>query len=298
MPTAKVRTRTRRVSSKGAVTHTHQKTYESLSDFASHASEMLAKHGGPLSSWTTQASAFNNNTSFTDAEDLALNGWDKHLDDVLRIAEEAIELCETRHQIIKPEMRYDVTGDSVDIGRYLAGEPECMMDYPLVPVSAVGKVITLCASVCYSAAVTADQMLARGQVITALALALTQVGHQVELWADMSSRCAAGDSLHRRVLISRTRVLVKGAHDLLEPSKIAFAYAHPAMLRQLLLAVEDDVSTDPEFRGFGSWAPPCSPEQDLPDGTIYLPELKASESQPEAAEMLRQYLSQLGLLAD
>src|SRR5260221_137698 len=135
---------------------------------------------------------------------------------------------------------YDVSGDSVDIGRYLAGEPECMMDWPLQPTSAAGRVITLCASICYSGSIDAEVIIRRGQVITALALALSRLGHNVEMWADISAMQVG------RGAQSRFRILVKGADDTLDPARIMYAYAHPTMLRRLGFAVQ--CSQPGEFR--------------------------------------------------
>jgi hypothetical protein len=82
------------------------------------------------------------------------------------------------------------------------------------------------------------------------------------------------------------RVLVKGADDELDPAKVMFAFAHPAMLRRLGFGAKD------QFHG--KYSPSiCSPEapaKDLPEGTIYLPEICSPSDVPEADEFLREYL--------
>jgi len=40
------------------------------------------------------------------------------------------------------------------------------------------------------------------------------------------------------------------------------------------------------------------PARDLPDGTIYLPSLRSDHDVPEADQFLKQYLGELGLLAE
>jgi hypothetical protein len=230
--------------------------------------------------------------TFGDSLTLARSGWAEELSEALSIAQDAVELCERNHEVLKvTEPVYDVSGDSVDIGRYLSGEPECMVDFPLQPTSDVGRVITLCASVGYSAAIDADVIRRRGQVIVAFALALSQLGHNVECWADTSG--SRGDRKFH------VRTLVKAADDTLDPARIMFAYANPGMLRNLSFAIYDQFPG--EFRqAFGpntGRGMPIAPKQDHPEGTVYLPELLSGTNVPDAHEQLRELLGQVGLLA-
>lgn len=182
---------------------------------------------------------------------------------------------------------FDVSGDYMDIGRYLSGEPENMVSWPLQPTSAVGRVITLCVPVSWSGAVSDATVSRRGQVITALALALSRLGHNVELWAD---RCNTSHDGARRTKI---RVLVKGTDDVLDPAKIMFAFAHPGVLHSLAWALD---RTWPREYGAAVQCLPTNPDRDLPEGTLYLPALRSDRDVP-AAEALKGYLGQLGLLA-
>jgi hypothetical protein len=238
--------------------------------------------------------------SFDQCVSLARTGWERELDAALDVAESAVELAERTHEVMRAtETVYDVCGDSVDMGRYMSGEPECMMDWPLQPTSAVGQVITLCASVAYSGAVEPETIRRRGQVIVALALALSRLGHAVELWIDSS--VAASHNRESNGKHSRVRVLVKGANDTLDPSRIMFAFAHPGVLRNLMFAVWDGFP--PEYRedfGEESWARgyPVKPLRDLPEGTIYLPEIYSDRDVPDAHTALKGYLRDLGLLAE
>jgi hypothetical protein len=229
--------------------------------------------------------------SFTDALALARSGWTEQLNAALDIAETAVEMCEREHEVMKfTEPVYDVCGDSVDIGRYLSGEPECMMDWPLQPTSAAGRVIVLCASMAYSAAVDAEVVQQRGQVIVALALALSRLGHNIELWSDQHCGNSVPDI--------ETRVLVKGADDTLDPARIMFAYAHPAMLRRLGFAVGEGHPGRWSRHNKFMYGMPLPPRQNLPEGTIYLPELHSGNNVPDAHEQLKALLREVGLLAE
>jgi len=222
--------------------------------------------------------------SFEEALELARNGWTDELDGALELAESAVTFAEQEHMTDSfNQPVWDVTGAQVDVGAYLAGTPECMIDYPLSTTSKAGRVITLCASVTYSGSLSAETVIKRGRVITALALALSRLGHNTELWADLTGKNDKGEL--------QVRVLVKSADDELDPAKVMYAFAHPSMLRQLHFSAL-------EKRGYPSNQRVIPLVRDLPEGTIYLPELRTASDVPNADEFLRKYLGELGLLAE
>jgi hypothetical protein len=257
-------------------------TYHSLEDFAKGAQERYPdgpRHDGD--DWAGGA-------TMGQVLRMVREGWADKLTETLDIAESAVSMAEKEHMIHTiQDTVWDVAGDEVDIDRYLSGEPECMRSWPVQRVSKMGKVITLCASVCYSSAIQPETAIRRGQVIAALALAIQKLGHAVELWIDISS----GSSLTGRI-----RVCLKGANDILDDSKVIFAYAHPSVLRMLAFMVWDGSESRTE-QGTG-YGPPKAPLRDLPEGTIYLPELRSNRDLPDADEFMRQYLGEIGLLAE
>lgn len=210
---------------------------------------------------------------------LAEHGWQEVEAEAMRIADSAVDSVYREHDVPMFESFLDVSGMSVDIGRYLEGEPECMTDFTLAPVPAAGNVITLCASICYSASVTPAEITRRGYGIAALAFALHRIGFALELWADIS--------IDRGNQGNRTRILVKGPNDELDVSRIMFAYAHPGM-----------------FRGLGFGAPnfhhgmPIDPEEDLPEGTIYLPAVWTADGIVPPYSMVVDTLRDLGIIDD
>lgn len=270
-------------------------TYDSLDELAAAAKRRIggdtdrtsARDYGSGRDWTL-------GVEFDAALEMARTGWTEQLDDALSIAESAVALCEREHDVMTPVMTYDVTGDYVDIGRYVTGEPECMVDYPLEPISKVGKVITVCVGGFYSAAMDAESLVLRGQVITALCIALARLGHNVEIWSDIAGQ-GHGEA-HYSI-----RTLVKGVNDEIDPAKILLAFAHPLMFRRLGFAVMDG------FKGGfakrvgalgGYYSSKDKVRRDLPEGTIYLEGVSTSVNIPDAHEALKGYLRDLGLLAE
>lgn len=225
--------------------------------------------------------------SWPEAWDLARDGWEHELDRVLELSERAVDTVERTTERENFHSVWDVTGAEVDVAKYLTGEPECMIDYPSEPVPKMGRVITLCASVAASCDVSTEQYVFRGVIVTALALQLSRMGLGIELWADMSSG------------IYTAKTLVKGANDVVDPAKIMFAYGSPAMLRALHLpAMHAAPKTMHDKMGIGfGYGHPKPAERNLPEGTIYLPELSSERHDiNDAAGVMEGYLREIGLL--
>jgi hypothetical protein len=271
--------------------------YDSVEEFAAYAEPLVRER--PEYSQLGMRTDLGHRSSFYGSDcptpgtafRMARDGWDKHLQSTIDIARDAVETVEAETTLQTFTPVWDVTGAMVDVGEYLAGVPECMIEIPPSPTTRHGRVVTLCASISYSSAIKEKTLTARGKVITALALELSRLGISTELYADFSSKDYGGITQH-------IRVLVKGPNDVLDPAKILFAYAHPGMLR--VLALTSMHGLPQRFQsglGVGSgYGSPCPPEHDLPEGTIYLPELYSNADIPSAAEELTRYLTELGLV--
>ena len=238
--------------------------------------------------------------SFGEALRLFREGWAEEMPEALDIAESAVTMAEQEQMVETFQPVWDVTGAEVDVARYLQGEPECMIDFPLTETSKVGRVITLAVGTAISSAVSSSSYLKRGRCIVALALALSRLGHAVEVWAyDSSTSNAAGE--HE----AHSRVMVKSAHDEIDPARLMFALAHPAMHRALMWAMRDKFP-EPWRKGLSEKCRRGMPnntvsdmERDMyPEGTIFLPGIRTHEDVPDADVFLRRYLGELGLLAE
>lgn len=271
-------------------------TYWSLGEFADYSAKHARDTRGARGVARDFAdSDFTGVPDFETAVNMGHHGWQDELPAALAIAESAVELADKEHMTDTFNPVWDVSGAEVDVARYLSGEPECMIDFPLTKTSRQGRVITLVASRSASAAIESDTLIRRGRLIVALALALSRLGHAVEIWADF---CETGSDK-----TSYGRVLVKGVNDEVDPAQIMFALAHPAMLRCLRFGVADGLPGD--FRqavgypGYGKPSPrPADARGLYPEGAIFLPELRSGSDVPNADQFLRKYLGELGLLAE
>lgn len=237
--------------------------------------------------------------SWENTLELARKGWSDQLPDALDLAESAVETADKEHVMDSfNEPVWDVTGAQVDVGAYLAGTPECMIDYPLTETSKVGRVVTLVVGVGVNGTVPGSEIIARGQKIVALALALTRLGHAVEIWADDTQKgFGKGNKLFQRIL-------VKGANDETDPAVLLFALAHPAFQRGIKWATWDglpagfDGYSIHECRGITRMERDDRETTLYPEGSIFIPSTQSTVMRLSPVDFLRKYLGELGLLAE
>lgn len=293
-------------SSAGHSPHTHttgkaqtmseyKVTYSSVAE-AANVAEIYVKNGehshATDGDFQAKSRKWLGVSSWSEVADMAVNGWHAETDVALDIAESAIDAVSQEHDMIAFRPVWDVAGCEVDVARYLAGEPENMIDYEITSTPRSGRVIILCASVTYSGSISADTIKRRGQAITALAMALTRLGFACELWVDMSTKI--------KNYAARTRVLVKGANDEIDPARIMFAYSHPSMLRAIGFGVWHNIpATHKKKLNIGStYGRVANPAHDLPEGTLYLPGVESDRDVPDADVALLGYMRELGIITD
>lgn len=120
---------------------------------------------------------------------------------------------------------FDVAGDEVDMGRYLAGEPENMMTSAITKVMRTGRVVSLYVPLSISAMVNANEYEARGRTVLALLEAFRRKQHPVEIWGVIANHVS-----HNRCAVL---IKIQDATQPIDDSQIMFALAHPAMPRGL-----------------------------------------------------------------
>jgi hypothetical protein len=126
---------------------------------------------------------------------------------------------------------WEVSGDFVDVGKFLVGEPECFVTTVADGECATGRVVRLVANVAASAAVTQESLFCRGAVVVAAIDILESLGHRVELTV------ARGTTTKGKTL--ELFVPVKSASQPLDIDRLAFCLCHPAFLRRLTWSVSE-----------------------------------------------------------
>lgn len=168
--------------------------------------------------------------SLDDAVQQCLSGWHDirpQVDEMFSRMEEHINMA--LGEVF--ETRFDVCGDSVDIDRFLVGEPEHMMDYVMVPAGRMGRVVRVLVNGSASCQVDPERILQRGTVVTALIDLMSKLGVGVEVWLESASRDSKTGSVGTQL------TMLHSSEQRLDIDNLMFALAHPSMLRRIGFSV-------------------------------------------------------------
>lgn len=266
-------------------------TFDSLADLIQHnlkddhRSEAMRDEGHPK--W------YGGIKNLKRAAELAQQG-------IPRLGVEAIELAAENLTLKQGDLVHsafdeihDTAGATVDIGRYLEGVPECMIQY--MPCEDVGRspIVTLVMNVSYHGGIDAEAITENGKSMVALIEAVESRGKQCEVWTDMYVQSFGGSHL------ARTAVRLKRAGEPFDVSEFMYALSHPSFLRVHILNAmhahpkdwRDAIGISPGF-GYGKPVTNARDMEDFPPYSIYIPCI-SDESQ--VGEFVPLVLKQLGL---
>lgn len=250
----------------------YSKDSQSLSEAIERLGDAKQPQRNDLASISNDSSArWDLNTNFSQARTMAETGWQEMGGELWKqIASLAVK--------IDPGVResFDVTGEAVDVGRYLGGEPECMFTQTITPMSAVSVMVNISAR--YDA--NAEHIFNRGIAVAAVIHALQAAGRGVALSACESVSGAGGSH--------ETFITLQEFGEYINPARLAFWAAHPAALRRCIFRYNeqqsDAVRDQFGFYSSGGYGRPQDIDvTKLPSGTVYIP-------YPET-DMLERYYS-------
>jgi hypothetical protein len=212
------------------------------------------------------------NTGFENARELAARGWEDKAGELWR---------QVRSLALQVEVgvreSYDVAGGSVDIGRYMSGEPECMIAPVVSNLSTVAVLVNISAR----ANASAECLYNRGIAIAAVIHALQSSGRGVSLRVVEVVKANYSDDRHI------TDITLQEFGDYINPGRLAFWTAHPAALRRCVFRYNEQQSSElrGEFgfvSGGGYGEPTDLKSTDCPQGSVYIPF-------PETSDLHRHY---------
>ena len=165
---------------------------------------------------------------------LARRGWPEG-------AKKIKELAERLYSRIAPQLvekqtsQYDVTGHTVDVGRFVTGEPECMLEF--APIEVEGqRHVNILIDTRLAHTVPSRAVENRGAAILAIVEALRQSGCLVTL----DAIGCHGDG-GRRV---RYDVHVVTAGTIIDTDMLAFMVVHSAYNRRIVFAMMEHLPAD------------------------------------------------------
>lgn len=206
-------------------------------------------------------------SSFERAVERSVIGWPKGRDRVLALRAEIEEFVKDTINAASREVHYDVTGNWVDVGRYMTGEPECcgyerQADWANIQ-ERVAKIVV---NVSAMADVEKDAIFSAGAAAVAAIDICEALGKRCEVWIGSGSK-RRDDDKQLQVL-----VLAKAANQPVDIDRLSFLFCHAGVLRRLLFSVEEDLGFAPNNSK--------TTKLDVPDAVV-TPEVRGSDSTVE-----------------
>lgn len=255
-------------------------TYNSVGEFLAAASKNPAPH---KASHQIRNSDFAGTDTFDEAASLAIKGWPDGAKRLASLRGSLDRIVEKSVAVKSKALHWDVTGDFLDVGRLLTGEPESFGEYRDESQShCQTRVIKLVANVSAMATVSTSQIFSAGAAIFAAVDILESLGHRVELWLGSGSVC------NRTSNKLQVLVLVKEACQPFDQDRFAFFLCNNASLRRLFFSVEEDYGWNPNSTRTG-------PLQ-LEPGDIITPEVgRHDDTQQKRVERVLQVCKSVGV---
>jgi len=231
---------------------------------------------------------WNGNVDFAGAVALTQTGWVDGVNRMRAIADRIYDRI-APHVSTFMNTELAVTGAGVDIGAYVSGEPECMLEFVASEVRRV-RHVDIVVNVIAMGCVPADAIVNRGAAILACIEALEHAGCTVAVTAI----AAAVDHDTRYDF----RIALKAPGVPMDTDRLAFVLSHPAMLRRILFGCIENM---PKFfaqtftaNGYGSAA-----EIEPDSGAAYFRQAQSNDSDESGAtERALEVLHTNGLLND
>jgi hypothetical protein len=157
------------------------------------------------------------------------------------------------------EFDYDVAGDEPDIDRYLAGEPENMIDYHIDPANS-GRNLKLIVNASQSAYVGAETITRRGVAIALAMDMMTAAGYGVGL--EMAERSEGYGRRDGKDITVEYRIPVVESGGFVDLDSMTFCLVHPSFLRRLIFSLNehepDDIRDAMGYHESGGYGRPRS----------------------------------------
>jgi hypothetical protein len=208
---------------KGLLTH----TYGSLREFADYQLEHPGYKGLEQRSESSNRK-FAGVNSMAEAAERAYKGLPESGVKVLRASRKLAHSAVQQVNRTTLVSTYDVAGSYVDMGRFIEGTPECMVDYLFDTTPVINPVVKIASNVNASGGVPKSELEKRGKLVVALIKAIETSGRSTELWIDSTNESYDGKHVYR------IAVQIKRPAQPLDMGAVMYAFTDPSMLRALM----------------------------------------------------------------
>lgn len=170
--------------------------------------------------------------SLSEAIDLCRSGWDEGIVKVNNLVDKIKYKLNHLLKDFSPIRSY--TGSMVDIDAFIHGEPENMLEWEIGVRDK--PTITIHYNISTSASVSMNTMVAKGAATLAMIDILEALGTRVYLKIGETCR---GSYVGSTQFFTATFITAKEANEPLNINLLAFALAHPSMLRRLHFKLQE-----------------------------------------------------------
>ncbi len=198
--------------------------------------------------------------NYTHALELLEKGWPEGL---ARIQQLKGNIKVPRAETETVEFQYVEAGDEADVGRFLTGEPENMIEYKRQFVPGSGRVVRLLLNAFASSGIENEAIFLRGAAAFALADAIERTGLRAEIALVLCAKSNRHDNVFSDVIVP-----VKAADQQLEPDRLAFLLAHPSLFRRFMGRLYEQETVEEFSKHWTSWGQPADLTP-IPDDTVY-----------------------------
>lgn len=211
--------------------------FEDLSSFWRYA--MQDSNAYRKSSRENHSLQWSGGLTWEEAKQMAISGWRDGMNEIEKYRAQILPII--AEKVLRPQQIYAIAGYTVDIGNFLANEPECFIAREYEEKNYPGRIYKIVCSISFSAAIKPETIIQRGAMICALIDAIEFAGHRAEVICN--DAMSAGDYEEYREGRNKERgwfetsVTVKKSTQPLEMTDLAFCLAHPAMLRKMMFSV-------------------------------------------------------------
>jgi hypothetical protein len=226
------------------------------------------------------------------AKQMAISGWREGMQEIEKYRAKIVPIVTER--VLRPKQIYSVAGYNVDVGSFMANEPECFIAREYEERNYPGQIYKIVASISSSAAIEPETIIQRGAMICALIDAIEFAGHRAEVICNWAVS-ANNEEYYRQGEYKENgwfevSVTVKKVSQPLEMSDLAFCLAHPSMLRRIMFSVAELESWSDFADRYG-----C-PAEASDKGDIYIKEVHSGVvSDEEAIKWVLSELEKLGI---
>ena len=274
-------------------------SFNRWADFVRHAAVKSDKAGS--SAKPDSGDGWSGTASMDETVQLATFGWEQGLRRMTAIKDRVLAKVQTK--VLRPLPVYDTTGDMIDVGAFLGGQPECFVTMQDTDQKGEGfgrKVVSILCNISVLGDVKSSQIFNRGAGVVAALEVLETNGYSVEAVA-----CSSIDGFTGGCGQMYIETGIKGAGETLDADLMAFAMANPSAHRRLMFGARETFcgAARKAFgcggkygNGYGRSTDtlPCSKEQ----YDFYVPVVKDGryKNEDEAEQLALTILGRFGLI--